>query len=318
MTDLHIAPPTLDIRPVTRVIGAEVEGVDLTRPLDDATVAELRAALMRHRVLFFRDQDLDHAAHIEFGRRFGDLTYAHPHDAHPPEGYPEIYTVDAQRFVETYGKDVAEGMRDTNPVAGFHSDVTPAINPPFASILRAETVPDVGGDTTWTNLVAAYEGLSAPVRELADTLWAEHTYGAHRRGARALSYERSDLLVSHHPVVRVHPETGERALYVNPVFTSHILGVSSRESEQLLDLFFEQLARPEHTVRFRWEPGSVAFWDNRTTAHQAPRDVGIDVPRRLHRVTLIGDVPVGPEGRASELVSGVPFESIAPLPFDNN
>jgi alpha-ketoglutarate-dependent taurine dioxygenase len=196
--------------------------------------------------------------------------------------------------------------------------VTPAINPPFASILRADVVPDVGGDTTWTNLVAAYEGLSAPVRELADTLWAEHTYGATRvRNRQSPSFGRSDLLVSRHPVVRVHPETRERALYVNPTFTSHILDVTPRESEQLLDLFFEQLARPEYTVRFRWEPGSVAFWDNRTTAHQAPRDVPDDEPRRLHRVTLIGDVPLAPDGRRSESIAGAPFQRIAPLPFGN-
>lgn len=119
----------------------------------------------------------------------------------------------------------------------------------------------------------------------------------------------------HHPVVRVHPETGEKALYVNPGFTSHILDVSPRESRQLLDLFFEQLTRPEYTVRFRWQPGSVAFWDNRTTAHLAPRDLDDDTPRTLHRVTLIGDIPVGPDGRESQLVAGQPFKSIPPIPF---
>ena len=136
-------------------------------------------------------------------------------------------------------------------------------------------MPEIGGDTTWTNLVAAYEGLSEPVRRLADGLWAEHRYGAgfSRVGARSLRpscRERYELLVAHHPVVRVHPETGEKALYVNPGFTSHILDVGADESQRLLDLFFEQLTRPENTVRFRWRPGDVAFWDNRTTAHQAP------------------------------------------------
>jgi len=317
VTDLRVSPPTLEVRPITSSIGAEIDGIDLAAPLDDATIADIRQALLQHRVLFFRDQTIDHQEQIAFGRRFGELTYAHPHDAHPPEGYPEIYTVDRQRQVEQYGARSVE-QRDASLVSGFHSDVTPAINPPFASILRAEVVPAVGGDTIWTNLVAAYEGLSAPVRDLADTLWAEHTYGATQaRNRQAPSFGRSDLLVSHHPVVRVHPETGERALYVNPNFTSHILGVSRRESEQLLDLFFEQLARPEYTVRFRWEPGSVAFWDNRTTAHQPPRDVAEDEPRTLHRVTVIGDVPFGPDGRRSELVAGAPFRSIAPLPFDN-
>ena len=127
--------------------------------------------------------------------------------------------------------------------------------------------------------------------------------------------ERYELLVSHHPVVRVHPETGEKALYVNPGFTDHILDVSGDESERLLSLFFEQVTRPEHTVRFRWRPGDVAFWDNRTTAHQAPRDIDDDTPRTLHRVTLIGDVPRSPGGRESTLVAGRPFESIPPVPF---
>jgi alpha-ketoglutarate-dependent taurine dioxygenase len=318
VTELLVPPSTVQVRPLTGTIGAEIDGVDISAPLADDTVAALRRALLAHRVLFFRDQSLDHASQIEFGKRFGELTYAHPHDAAPPERFPEIYTVDQQRSVEQYGT-IGREQRDLSPVSGYHSDVTPAINPPFASILRADVVPAVGGDTTWTNLVAAYEGLSPALRELADALRAEHTYGAHRvRTGSSRSFARSDLLVANHPVVRVHPETGERALYVNPLFTSRILDVSPRESEQLLDLFFEQLARPEHTVRFRWEPGSVAFWDNRSTAHQAPRDLADDEPRTLYRVTLIGDVPVGTDGRESELVAGAPFRSVPPLPFDKN
>ena len=316
MTDL-LDPTTLDVRPVAGQIGAEVDGLDLARDLDDDTVAALRAALLRHRVLFFRGQRLDHAGLVAFGRRFGDLTYAHPHDDRPPAGFPEVYTVDTRRLAERYGEQ--RPVEERSALAGWHSDVTPAVNPPFGSILRAEVVPEVGGDTTWTNLVAAYEGLSEPLRRLADGLRAEHRYGAglarsgHVPSAR--QRERYELLVAHHPVVRVHPETGERALYVNPGFTSHILDVTRAESERLLGLFFEQLTRPEHTVRFRWRPGDVAFWDNRTTAHLAPRDVPDDVPRTLHRVTLIGDVPVGPDGRRSELVAGEPFRAIPPLPF---
>ncbi|WP_316764561.1 TauD/TfdA dioxygenase family protein [Streptomyces herbicida] len=160
-------------------------------------------------------------------------------------------------------------------------------------------------------LVAAYEGLSAPVRAFVDTLRAEHRYGGSRPVDGDSEYARrinDNLLVAVHPVVRVHPETGERALFVNPGFTSHIVDVTPSESKRILDLLYAEITRPEYTVRFRWEPGHVAFWDNRATAHLAPRDLDhLTVERRLHRVTLIGDVPVGPDGRESELVAGRAF-----------
>jgi taurine dioxygenase len=195
------------------------------------------------------------------------------------------------------------------PFGGWHSDVTPAINPPYASILRADIVPAVGGDTTWTNLVAAYEALSEPIQQLVDGLRAEHRYGVGYGGTSAKYRQRIDAnpLVSHHPVVRVHPETGEKALLVSPGFTSHIVGLNPSESRRILDLLFEEITRPEHTVRFRWEPGSVAFWDNRTTSHLAPLDLAPDTPRRLFRVTLVGDVPVGPDGRSSDAIEGGQF-----------
>jgi len=192
--------------------------------------------------------------------------------------------------------------------------VTAAVNPPAASILRAERVPEYGGDTTFTNLVAAYEGLSEPLRRLADELRAEHYYGANvaPQGTKSTGgyYGRIDenRLVAHHPVVRVIPETGERALFVNPVFTGRIVDVNPDESRRLLELFFAQITRPAHTVRFRWDEHSVAFWDNRTTSHLGPQDLDdVDVARVLHRVTLIGEVPIGPDGRESELIEGVPF-----------
>lgn len=311
---------TLDVRPIAGRIGAEIRGVDIAQPLDDATVAAIRAALLDHRVVFFRDQRLDHRSQIAFARRFGDLTYAHPHDEEPPDGFPEIYTVDTRRFEARYGKDsreartLASRLRDRQ-YPHWHSDVTPAINPPWASILRAEIVPDAGGDTTWTSLVSAYEALSPPLQRLAEGLRAEHRYGVGYGANSAAARKRfeENPLVAHHPVVRVHPETGEKALYVTPGFTSHILDVSPDESRRLLDLFFHELGQPEHTVRFRWRPGDVAFWDNRSTAHQAPRDVDDDVERVLHRVTFIGDVPVGPDGRESDLVAGRPFEADAAI-----
>jgi alpha-ketoglutarate-dependent taurine dioxygenase len=300
------------VRPIAGAIGADIEGVDLSQSLDDATIADIRQALLRHRVVFFRDQELDHAQHIAFAARFGELTYAHPFDEQPPEGYREIYTVDFDRQLQQAGVTAEERKafrRSYGQFGGWHSDVTPAVNPPFASILRADVVPAVGGDTTWTSLVAAYEGLSAPLRTFVDGLWAEHRYGVGYGAASRGMQQRitANPLVAHHPVVRVHPETGERALLVNPGFTSHIIGLSADESRRILNLLFEEISRPEYTVRFRWTPGSVAFWDNRTSAHEAPRDLPDDEPRRLYRVTLVGDVPVGPDGRESQLIEGVPF-----------
>jgi alpha-ketoglutarate-dependent sulfate ester dioxygenase len=312
-----ITSPGVTVKPVAGRIGAEISGADISRPLDAETVAIIQQALDTWKVVFFRDQHLDHAAQIAFGRQFGELTYAHPHDDAPPEAYPEIYTVDPRRFEQRLGTNSKQEQqaRKYSYTSGWHTDVTPAINPPAGSILRADVIPSYGGDTSFTNLVAAYEGLSEPVKRFVDTLRAEHRYGANWSGLprpRSGYTERieQNALVSHHPVVRVHPRTGEKALFVNPVFTDHILDVSPIESRLILGYLFDELARPEYTVRFRWEPGSVAFWDNRATAHLGPQDLGhLDVERVLHRVTLIGEIPVGPDGRESEPVEGTRFVS---------
>jgi alpha-ketoglutarate-dependent sulfate ester dioxygenase len=302
------------VRRVAGNIGALITGVDIAKPLDPPVVTEIRRALLVHKVIFFRGQDLDHETQIAFARQFGDLTHAHPHDDAPPEDAPEIFTIDPRRYEQRYGANYQEqfGKRQYSYFSGWHTDVTAAVNPPAASILRAQTVPEFGGDTTWTNLVAAYEGLSNPLQRLADGLAAQHRFLAGYKPAADDSQlarrVNANLLVSNHPVVRVHPETGERALFVNPGFTDHILGVSTVESRRILDLFYEQIARPDYTVRFRWEPGSVAFWDNRATAHLAPTDLGhLNVERVLHRVTLVGDRPVGPTGFVSQIVEGRPF-----------
>ncbi|MFF5206546.1 TauD/TfdA dioxygenase family protein [Streptosporangium sp. NPDC000396] len=308
----------IDIRRVAGHIGAEIHGVDISRPLDAAVAGEIRQALLAHKVIFFRGQDLGHGAQIAFARQFGDLTHAHPHEDAPPEEFPQILTIDPRRYEERYGQGYRElyRKRQYSYYSGWHTDVTAAVNPPAASILRAETVPPFGGDTQWTNLVAAYEGLSEPLKRFADGLRAEHRflagYQTAAEDATLVKRINDNLLISIHPVVRVHPETGERALFVNPGFTDRIVGVSPQESRRILDLLYEQITRPEYTVRFRWEPGSVAFWDNRATAHLAPTDLDhLDVERTLHRVTLIGDRPVGPDGFESEIVAGRPFEAEA-------
>ena len=304
---------SITVAPVAGHIGADISGIDISAPLSEPEVTRIRDALHRYKVVFFRDQHLDHESQIRFGRHFGELTYAHPHDDAPPEEHPEIFTIDPRRNEKRYGTGHRQEVRrrQYSYFSGWHTDVTAAVNPPAGSILRAETVPSIGGDTQWTNLVAAYEGLSEPVRAFVETLRAEHRYGGSDKPTGDGAYARrvnDNLLVAEHPVVRVHPVTGEKGLFVNPGFTSHIVGVSARESRAVLDLLYGEITRPEYTVRFRWEPGSVAFWDNRATAHLAPRDLEhLDVERTLHRITLIGDRPVGPDGRESELVAGKPF-----------
>jgi alkyl sulfatase len=174
-------------------------------------------------------------------------------------------------------------------------------------------IPPYGGDTQWSNTIAAYEGLSAPLRKLADGLRAVHRFSPPEGATATEDYERRVTrrpLLTEHPVVRVHPETGDKALYVNPGFTSHIVDVSPHESRRLLGLFYDELARPEYTVRFKWEPGSIAFWNNRSTVHLAPRDLTLDHDRRLYRVTLVGDVPQGPDGRSSVALDGEPFDAL--------
>jgi alpha-ketoglutarate-dependent sulfate ester dioxygenase len=314
MTAIQDIATDVTVKPVAGFIGADISGVDISQPLTVEQVAAIRDALHRYKVIFFHGQNLDHASQIAFGRQFGELTYAHPHDDAPPESYPEIFTVDPDRFTKRYGEEFRQEYRrrQYSYFTGWHTDVTAAVNPPAGSILRADVVPEIGGDTQWTNLVAAYEGLSAPLQEFVKTLRAEHRYGGAVAPARSDStYSRrinDNLLVAIHPVVRVHPHTGEKALFVNPGFTSHIVGVSARESKAILDLLYAQITEPQYTVRLRWEPGTVAFWDNRATSHLAPRDIEhLDLKRTLHRITLVGEVPVGPDGRESELVAGQPF-----------
>ncbi|HEX3946551.1 MAG TPA: TauD/TfdA family dioxygenase [Acidimicrobiales bacterium] len=294
---------SIQVRPQSGWIGAEIDGADLSGPLDPATVAEIRRALLQWKVVFFRDQGLDHEAHLAFARAFGPVTPAHPL-FDPIEGYPEVYPIQRDRF-----KDRWKGEKEYD--GAWHTDVTAAVNPPAASILRAEVVPPYGGDTQWSNLVAAYEGLSPSLRGYLDRLRARHRFSVPSGTAATDDYQARLArrpLHAEHPVVRVHPETGKRALFVNSSFTKSIVGLTPRESKLLLGLLFEQIARPRYTVRFKWEPGSVAFWDNRATAHLGPTDLDhLEFNRLFYRVTLEGDVPVGPDGDRSEALEGEPF-----------
>lgn len=299
-------PPAegLSVTPLSIHIGARIDGVDLKRPLSAAHREAIHAALLRWKVLFFHDQHLDHAQQVDLGRQFGELTIGHPVFGYV-EGHPEVYSVGRDRFTSRFSAE-----RLVRPWSGWHTDVTAAVNPPAAAILRGVDIPPYGGDTQWTNLVAAYQGLSPTLRAFVDTLRGEHRFTPPEGSVARQGFSdplAATPLVSEHPLVRVHPLTGEKALFVSPAFLKRIVGLSLRESEQLLALLFEHAIRPEYTVRFKWQAGDVAFWDNRATAHLPPEDIyASDFARQLYRVTLVGEVPVGPDGRASTAIEGRP------------
>jgi taurine dioxygenase len=301
----------VEAHPVAGLIGAEITGVDLAAGLTEAEVADVRAALLRHKVIFFRNQELTPDQQVAFGRLFGEVTPAHP-TLPSIEGHPEILAIggdDLYGLGDPGGDDGAWGGAIEN---NWHTDVTFVHNPPLGSILKAVETPTYGGDTAWTNLVAAYDGLSQPLKELVDGLTAVHRNEIHvelgsPQGLALRSAFTSSPYWTEHPVVRVHPETGEKALFVNPNFTSHVVGLRNKESRALLDLLYAQIADPRYTVRFRWAPGSIAFWDNRATAHLAALDAVPGEPRVLHRITIRGDVPVGPGGFESRVLEGGAF-----------
>jgi len=312
---------TIKVLPVTGLTGAEIEGVDLAGDLDAGTVSQIKAALLEWKVLAFRGQSLGHAEQIAFTRKLGRVTPARPGGEEQTDAeFPEILPSDSRGRLIRYGKPVTTDDEGNL----WHMDETSVVNPPNATVLRAGSVPPYGGDTTWTNLVAAYEGLPQPLRDLAGTLRVRHSSGPkaaqlnakegttlHRVGQHVLAHPRSSI----HPLVRVIPENGERALFVSPVFmisANEIIGFSARHSRAILEFFYDEIARPQYTVRFRWDPGTVVLADNRSTAHLAGSDYGhLDFDRVLYRTLVEGDIPVGPDGTPSEALAGDPFLAVA-------
>jgi taurine dioxygenase len=288
---------SIEVRPMSVFTGAEIFGVDLSRPLDARTVKEIWGALLQWKVVFFRAQHIDHAQHVAFARQLGKPTVGHVLYGHE-DGFPEIYSVAKKR--ERHSHAEPEPIR---PWSGWHTDLTTLINPPAASILRGVSIPPYGGDTQFINLAQAYQALSPTMRNFVDGLRGIHGYG--KVTNQALTQSQRKSFSSEHPIVRVHPETGERVLFVSPAFLRSIVGLSARESQVLLEFFWEHIVRPEFVVRFRWNAGDIAMWDNRATAHLAPEDIfATDFDRQLYRVTLVGDIPVGVDGAASTPIVG--------------
>jgi alpha-ketoglutarate-dependent taurine dioxygenase len=284
----------VDVRKVTGRIGAEVTGVDLRQALDEQTVAALRAALDEHKALVFRDVDIDDEGQQRFARHFGELTAAHP-TVESVAGASNVLPVDSENGRSNH----------------WHTDVTFVVNPPQLSTLRGITIPPYGGETLIANSATAYRDLPKVLRDFADTLWAVHTndydYAVPPESLDAEERARRARFVSikfqtAHPVVRVHPRTGERGLFIGD-FAQRIVGLSSAESRQILALLQNYVTRPENILRWRWDPNQLVLFDNRITQHYAIDNYD-DLPRRLHRVTVAGDVPVGVDGGRSYSIEG--------------
>ncbi len=277
----------INVRPIAGALGAEIGGQNMAEPMGNQVFQEVHDALMQHQVIFLRDQHVSPAEHVAFARQFGTL-HVHPY-APSLDDHPEVLIL----------KSSKENRSAAN---AWHSDVTFQEEPRMGSILLARQVPDHGGDTMWANMYAAYEALSDRMKHYLDGMTALNTAGraAFEKGydkqvtdgrKQEIHADRNSLAPAEHPVVRTHPVTGRKALYVNSIFTQKLVGVSGKESKAILEFLFDHLKRPEFTCRFRWEKGSVAFWDNRCTQHYAIADYG-DATREMHRVTVNGDRPV--------------------------
>lgn len=273
-----MAYETILVTPLTPTLGAEIGGVDLSAPMGNHQFQEVHDALMAHQVIFFRDQDISREQHKDFGRRFGEL-HIHP-SAPAPEGHPEILRIHADK--------------DSKQVAGhrWHSDVSCDPEPPMGSILRLHTVPKTGGDTLFASMYAAYDALSDRMKAYLEGLTAIHDGGPNYRRRAAIDGRTDDRVFprAEHPVVRTHPVTGRKAIYVNPVFTVAMRGLPEDEGDAILRFLYAHNNQPQFQVRFKWRPNSIAFWDNRCVQHIAMWDYFPDV-RSGERVTVKGDRP---------------------------
>lgn len=281
----------INIQPIAGALGAEIHGVDLSQPMSNEAFEEVRSALHDNLVIFFRDQHLTPDQHKAFSGRFGELLEV-PF-VRALEGHPEILPVRKGKQEQT----------KRNFGGHWHTDMSYAEIPPLGSALYARVIPPYGGDTMWASMYSAYDALSDGLKQILDNLRAVHSpvrsYGAkgavvnngdpaHKMDVR--TDERASSEVTH-PVIRVHPATGRKALYVNSTYTLRFEGMSEEESAPLLQYLYSHLARPEFTCRFRWTPGALAVWDNRCTQHLAMNDYdGFD--RELHRTTIAGDRPM--------------------------
>jgi taurine dioxygenase len=279
---MTISQTDLDVRPLSPTIGAEIHGIDCAGELDDDTVAAIRRVWLERLVVFFPDQHLDDETQIAFAERFGELTESHPVEPQVLER-KEVHSLES-------GKDRTDF---------WHTDITFMTRPAMGSMLRSVVVPAAGGDTMWSDTRAAYDSLAPSLQRLCDGLFAYHfepyyaQVVAEGHGNVWEGKKLTRLLPATHPVVRVHPETGRKNLFVNPKFTIRIVDMPEAQSDGILKVLYDHMTRPEFVVRYHWRPGTLAVWDNRATMHFGIFDYEGDT-RVMHRVTLRGDRPVGP------------------------
>ncbi len=277
----------LTVTPSGPVLGAEISGLDLTQDLKPEIVAAIRAALLRHKVVFFRDQDISYEDHVRFGRYFGDLE-GHPVTAHVP-GFPEILHIEAADGMKLR-EEIVPLVRAANK---WHTDVTFREAPSMGGVLRMRHMPPLGGDTLFADTAAIYADLPQKLKDQLETLTAEHDI-IQSYGYRVDEAKRQELRAAYppmvHPVVRTHPETGDKHLFVNKVFTTRILGLPEDEAKTLLADLLDRVKSPEYQVRFRWTPNAIVFWDNRATQHYAILDYWPQ-ERIVERVTIKGEKP---------------------------
>lgn len=299
----------LDIRPVNGRIGAEIRGITLSGDLDAETVRAIEAAVIRHKVIFFRDQHhLDDASHEAFASLFGD-----------PVAHPTVPVAEGSKYL------LELDSREGYAASSWHTDVTFVDAYPKGSILRAITVPEAGGDTVWANGETAYDGPPEALRQLVNHLRAVHTnaydYAAMLNAQGAVTQADIDRQKAHaavfastvyeteHPVVRVHPVSGQRSLLLGH-FVRNFVGFNKTDSQRIYEILQDHITREENTLRWRWQPGDVAFWDIRSTQHRAIADFALQ-RRTLRRATIHGEVPVGVDGSTSRTVRK---EAPAPQP----
>ena len=275
---------SLTITPISSALGAQIDGVDLTRPLSPLQRDAIEQALLEYQVIFFKQQSITPQQQARFAANFGDL-HIHPIYPNVPE-QPEVLVLDT-------------AVTDVRDNAVWHTDVTFLPTPAMGAVLSAKQLPAFGGDTLWASGIAAFEGLSKPLQRLLDGLTATHdftkSFPLERFGSTPEDFARWDQTRKNnpplsHPVIRTHPVSGRKSLFVNEGFTTRINELSEAESEAILKLLFAHATRPEYTIRWRWQQNDVAFWDNRVTQHYAVDDYRPN-RRVMHRATILGDAP---------------------------
>ena len=272
-----MATPSIDIKKLSPVIGAELHGIDLSQPLDDATFNTVHEMLLDHQVIFFRNQDLSIERQKAFGQRFGSL-YIHPAAPKVFPEHPELFVIHADENSRVIARHT------------WHSDISFEAYPPMGSILYLTEVAETGGDMLFSSMYAAYEALSEPMQKFLNGLNATHAGEKLYRDRYDAKEPDKDYPESVHPIVRTHPVTGRRALFVNEAFTTKITDMPKWESDAILEFLFKHVQLPQFQCRFQWQPNSIAFWDNRCVQHHALWDYYPQV-RHGHRITINGDQP---------------------------